>query len=208
MTGNKGALRQAAILDAAVEVLSTKGNAGSAMRDFAAAAGVRVGHLQHYYPTRADLIRAVLERSLQQSLQRLTEVAGPVIVDFPGAPGTLSRAESHRLITALLEEHSEVTGVCMHFEIWAIASSDPEIATAVRAFYASYAGYVGAVVRQARPALAEDQIQAVAVTIVSLFEGAAVTRSTIGGLHAESIDAQLIQTAQWLVHDCPAHGDS
>lgn len=40
MTPSKGAARAAALLDAAEQVLTTQGNANSAMRDFAAAAGV------------------------------------------------------------------------------------------------------------------------------------------------------------------------
>ncbi len=200
MTGNKGALRQAAILDAAEEVLVTKGNAGSAMRDFAAAAGVRVGHLQHYFPTRADLIRAVLDRSLQRSLQRLSDISGIVVGDGPGLGQPLTREYSGRLIAALLAEHSDPAGTGMHVEVWAIASADEQIAAAVRAFYARYALHVADLVRQARPELANKQRDAVAGTIVSLFEGAAVTRSGIGGLRTEDTDAELIRTAQWLIH--------
>jgi AcrR family transcriptional regulator len=198
MTGNKGALRQAAILDAAEEVLVTKGNAGSAMRDFAAAAGVRVGHLQHYFPTRADLIRAVLYRSLQRSLQRLNDTSGIDVGNGAGEP--LTREHSGRLIAALLAEHSDPAGIGMHVEVWAIALSDTQIAAAVRAFYARYAEHVADLVQRARPELAEKQRDAVAGTIVSLFEGAAVTRSGIGGLRTGDTDAELIRTAQWLIH--------
>lgn len=200
MTGNKGTLRQAAILDAAEEVLTSKGNAGSAMRDFAAAAGVRVGHLQHYFPTRADLIRAVLERSLQRSLQRLNDVAGFGDTDEVGPAVPLTREHSHRLITALLAEHSDIAGIRMHVEVWAIASSDAQIAPAVRSFYARYAAHVSDLVQHARPELPEMHRNALAGTIVSLFEGAAVTRSDIGGLRTEDTDAELIRTAQWLIH--------
>ncbi|ALV41400.1 TetR family transcriptional regulator [Pseudarthrobacter sulfonivorans] len=200
MTGNKGALRQAALLDAAEEVLAAKGNAGSAMRDFAAAAGVRVGHLQHYFPTRADLIRAVLDRSLQRSLQRLNDMSGIGVGDGPGAGESLTREHSERLIAALLAEHSDPAGIGMHVEVWAIASADEQIAAAVRAFYARYALHVADLVQQTRPELAKKQRDAVAGTIVSLFEGAAVTRSGIGGLRTEDTDAELIRTAQWLIH--------
>ncbi len=200
MTGTKGALRQAAILDAAEEVLVAKGNAGSAMRDFAAAAGVRVGHLQHYFPTRADLIRAVLDRSLQRSLQRLKEMSGIGVGDGPGAGELLTRKHSERLLAALLAEHSDPAGVGMHFEVWAIAAADEQIAAVVRAFYARYAEHVADLVERARPELGEVQRNAVASTVVSLFEGAAVTRSVIGGLRADGADAELIRTAQWLLH--------
>ncbi|WP_454809455.1 TetR/AcrR family transcriptional regulator [Paenarthrobacter nitroguajacolicus] len=198
MTESKGALRKAALLDAAEEVLVTKGNANAAMRDFATAAGVRIGHLQHYFPTRADLIRAVLERSLENSLQRLAEEAG---LDL-GASSVegLTRDDSRRLLTALLHEHSALEDVKMHLEIWALASADQQAANALRSFYAQYAAHVGGVVRRGRPDLAEPELHGVASAIVSLFEGAAVTRSDIAGLRTEPGDEAIIRTAQWLIH--------
>ena len=198
MTESKGALRKAALLDAAEEVLVTKGNANAAMRDFAAAAGVRIGHLQHYFPTRADLIRAVLDRSLERSLQRLAEEAG---LDLgTSADEGLTRDDSRRLLTALLHEHSALEDVKMHVEIWALASADQQAASALRSFYAQYAAHVGGVVRRGRPDLPEPELQSVAAAIVSLFEGAAVTRSDIGGLRTEPGDEAIIRTAQWLIH--------
>ncbi|MCT9870612.1 TetR/AcrR family transcriptional regulator [Paenarthrobacter aurescens] len=198
MTESKGALRKAALLDAAEDVLVTKGNANAAMRDFAAAAGVRIGHLQHYFPTRADLIRAVLERTLERSLRRLTEVAGLDLA--PGAAGGMTRDDSRRLLTALLHEHSELADVKMHLEIWALAASDEQAASALREFYSDYAGHVQGVVRRGRPDLPEDELAGVAAAIVSLFEGAAVTRSDIAGLRTKTGDHSIIHTAQWLIH--------
>jgi DNA-binding transcriptional regulator YbjK len=46
MTPSKGAARAEALLDAAEQVLATQGNANSAMRDFAAAAGVQISSAQ------------------------------------------------------------------------------------------------------------------------------------------------------------------
>jgi len=198
MTESKGALRKAALLEAAENVLVTKGNAHAAMRDFAAAAGVSVGHLQHYFPTRADLIRAVLERSLDRSLQRLAEEA---TLDLGvGASGGLTRQDSARLLTALLHEHSELEDVKMHLEIWAMASADPQAADALRSFYAQYAAHVAGVVRRGRPDLPEVELAGIAAAIVSLFEGAAVTRSDIAGLRTEPGDKAIIHAAQWLIH--------
>lgn len=198
MTESKGALRKAALLDAAQQVLVTKGNANAAMRDFAAAAGVRIGHLQHYFPTRADLIRAVLERSLERSLQRLSEEAG---LDLgAGASGSLTREDSHRLLTALLHEHSALEDVKMHLEIWALASADQQAAAALRSFYGQYAAHVSSMVRRGRPELSEPELAGVAAAIVSLFEGAAVTRSDIAGLRTEYGDGSIISAAQSLIH--------
>jgi AcrR family transcriptional regulator len=198
MTESKGALRKAALLDAAEEVLVTKGNANAAMRDFAAAAGVRIGHLQHYFPTRAHLIRAVLERTLDRSLQRLAEVAG---LDLdPDAADGLTRDDSHRLLTALLQEHSDLEDVKMHLEIWALASSDEQASSALQSFYAQYAAHVEGVVRRGRSDLQGSEARGIAIAIVSLFEGAAVTRSDIAGLRTKQSDHAIVRTAQWLIH--------
>ncbi|MFK0040208.1 TetR/AcrR family transcriptional regulator [Paenarthrobacter sp. NPDC090517] len=198
MTESKGALRKAALLDAAEEVLVTKGNANAAMRDFAAAAGVRIGHLQHYFPTRADLIRAVLERSLERSLQRLAEESG---LDLGASQvESLTRDDSRRLLTALLHEHSALEDVKMHVEIWALASADQQAASALRSFYTQYSAHVAGVVRRGRPELPEPELHGVAAAIVSLFEGAAVTRSDIAGLRTGPGDDAIIRTAQWLIH--------
>jgi len=88
----------------------------------------------------------------------------------------------------------------MHVEIWALASADQQAASALRSFYAQYAAHVGGVVRRGRPDLPEPELQSVAAAIVSLFEGAAVTRSDIGGLRTEPGDEAIIRTAQWLIH--------
>ncbi|MFF2844486.1 TetR/AcrR family transcriptional regulator [Paenarthrobacter sp. NPDC057981] len=198
MTESKGALRKAALLDAAEEVLVTKGNANAAMRDFAAAAGVRIGHLQHYFPTRADLIRAVLERALERSLQRLNHVTD---VDLsPEASGDLGEEESSHLLTALLQEHSDMADVRMHLELWALAASDDAAAAALREFYSHYSAHVQGLVRRGRPGLSDQETSAVAVAVVSLFEGAAVTRSGIAGLRTVPGDQAIIRTAQWLIH--------
>ena len=199
MTESKGALRKAALLDAAEEVLVTKGNANAAMRDFAAAAGVRIGHLQHYFPTRADLIRAVLERALGRSLQRLSKVTE---VDLsPGATGRLDPSDSYRLLSALLQEHSDMADIRMHLEIWALAASDEPAASALRGFYSQYAAHVRGLVQRGRPGLSEQEASAVAATVVSLFEGAAVTRSDIAGMRTAQGDEAIIRTAQWLIHE-------
>ncbi|MGE2846699.1 TetR family transcriptional regulator [Rhodococcus sp. 2.95] len=166
MTLSKGAARAAALLDAAEQVLTTQGNANSAMRDFAAAAGVRVGHLQHYYPTRADLIRAVMSRALTRSLDRLAVV--------PDTDQSLSREESEHFIGVLLGEQDDQATVRLYVEVWAIAAADQEVAVVLRDFYAQYIAHVERAVACAQPELDAAELGATAQTIVSLLEGSAI----------------------------------
>jgi AcrR family transcriptional regulator len=48
------------ILDAALELMSSQGSAGASMRQLAAACGLNVATIYHYFPSKADLLRSVM----------------------------------------------------------------------------------------------------------------------------------------------------
>src|SRR5512143_449729 len=74
-------LRRRAILDAARTLFAERGLAGFAMADVAARAGIVKGTLYLYWPTREELLLAVLEELLWQWLDeldgRLDDTAAP-----------------------------------------------------------------------------------------------------------------------------------
>ena len=49
------------ILDAALALMSEQGSAGASMRQLAAACGMNVATIYHYFPSKADLLRSVME---------------------------------------------------------------------------------------------------------------------------------------------------
>jgi AcrR family transcriptional regulator len=49
------------ILDAALALMSVQGSAGASMRQLAAACGLNVATIYHYFPSKADLLRSVME---------------------------------------------------------------------------------------------------------------------------------------------------
>ena len=49
------------ILDAALVLVSELGAAGTSMRRLAAACGLNVATIYHYFPSKADLLRALVE---------------------------------------------------------------------------------------------------------------------------------------------------
>lgn len=52
---------RARILDAALALVSERGSAGTSMRRLAAACGLNVATIYHYFPSKADLLRALVE---------------------------------------------------------------------------------------------------------------------------------------------------
>jgi AcrR family transcriptional regulator len=49
------------ILDTALRLMSERGSAGTSMRVLATACGLNVATIYHYFPSKADLLRAVIE---------------------------------------------------------------------------------------------------------------------------------------------------
>ncbi|MFI1204583.1 TetR/AcrR family transcriptional regulator [Streptomyces sp. BHT-5-2] len=200
----QGNLRRTSLLDAAESVLVAKGNADASLRAIAGEAGVRVGHLQHYFPTRADLIKAVLERALDRSLERLAETTGlrmsredPTVIEVPEG----GRAEPAEVVAVVLAEQEDPQLVRLYVEVWALAARDDEIAAVVREFYLKYVAHVEAYVQQGRPEWSADFCRARAETFVALVEGAALMRSGIAGSRSGAMDEQLARQAVQLLRD-------
>ncbi|GAA0432713.1 TetR/AcrR family transcriptional regulator [Streptomyces luteireticuli] len=192
MSGTKltrrGDARRASLLDAAETVLVARGNADASLRAIAEEAGVRVGHLQHYFPARADLVKTVLERALNRSLERLAAATGP-------------RADPADVVAVVLAEQEDPRLVRLYVEIWALAARDDDVAEVVRAFYRTYVAQVEAFLRQMRPERTAAHCRARAETFVALVEGAALMRSGIAGRRSEETDARITEQAVRLLRD-------
>ena len=78
------------ILDAALRLMSEQGASAASMRQLAAAAGLNVATLYHYFPSKADLLRAVIEERRWD--ERLGADAPPI---DPAAPPS---ARLHSLV--------------------------------------------------------------------------------------------------------------
>lgn len=198
MTGTKGELRREALLEAAEHVLVTAGNANATMRNFAAASNVRIGHLQHYFPTRSDLMQALLDRVLQRSLTSMRETTG---VDLErDSHARITREESGQIASSLMQQQNDPTTVRLYVEIWAMAASDDAIAAVLRDFYSHYAEYVQLIVKRAQPEMETATQQARANSLVALFEGAALVSAGFAGLRSPGTDNELLGAIQHLIH--------
>lgn len=198
MTATKGDLRRAALLEAAEQVLVSSGNANATMRNFADAANVRLGHLQHYFPTRSDLMKALLDRILQRSLSWMREATGIELDGHSDVP--ITREESGRIVASLMAHQNDPTTSRLYVEIWAIAASDDDIKTVLQDFYRQYTQHVQRIIQRARPTMAPDVQVAKANAIIAIFEGAAIAGASFAGLLSPRTEEELSDTIQHLIH--------
>lgn len=69
------------ILDAALELMSAQGSAATSMRQLADACGVRVAAIYHYFPSKDELLRSVVEERRYTS-----RLEAPVDIDMADPP--------------------------------------------------------------------------------------------------------------------------
>lgn len=87
-------VRQARILDAAVEVFGKSGFREGSLQDVARAAGMTVPGLLHYYPSKVELLFAVLAhwQAIQTELLEIVGAQSTLERGLPSCSGTSSTA--------------------------------------------------------------------------------------------------------------------
>ena len=120
---SKGAQRELSVVSAAVELIAEQGLAQLRMVDVAERAGMSVGHVTYYFPSKTELLVRAIQQSEEQfqaevreALQRhddgwgrLVALVGLAAASGPNDPGWL-----------------------LWFEVWANAAVDPELAEVQR----------------------------------------------------------------------------
>ena len=114
------------ILDAAVAVLVEHGVAGATTVAVQARAGVSRGALLHHFPSRAELLAAVVDHVVGARDERARPGLDAVAADDP--------ADRLRQAVLAVRDHLlDGPGFLAELELWAAARTDPELRAAVQA---------------------------------------------------------------------------
>ncbi|KAF0171519.1 MAG: betI1 [Alphaproteobacteria bacterium] len=156
------------ILDAAISVIVEEGYGALSIRTVAQRASVGIGNLQHYFPTRSDLVRAALSRALEEF---------EVGVAARGRDQATSPEERMRVAIEVILDEQKRSGSCRLFwELWALAAQDEQIAAAMDGFYRTYVDKVADLVGELRPGIPRARAQRAGAAVTSLLEGASLLR--------------------------------
>ncbi len=157
----KGARTIATILNAAREVFVEDGHAGLSLRKVAERAGVAVGNVSYYFPSKRALLDAMLREILADYVEEHTEQFeaardAPMdillnVVTFYVANGRFSHT--------------------LFFQIWGYAGADAEARRLVSELYRSIGQFIYFLIKAANPAIGDAQARRTVAHIFSLEEG-------------------------------------
>lgn len=149
------------LVDLARSVLVDEGLDKFVLRDIAARAGMTVGNLQYYFPTRDDLLTAVIQAEFDRDLATIRGVVASTddgLVDI-----------AHRLVHGWCDGGSSIfTALALlafHHERYRLLN---------REIYETFYAELGTVIRSADPDADDGEIAARARLITALLDGVAL----------------------------------
>jgi TetR/AcrR family transcriptional regulator, fatty acid metabolism regulator protein len=162
---NRRAERIPQILEAARAVFARSGFAEARMEDIAEAAGLSKATLYLYFPSKDELIGALLQQYFANAFVDLTALR-----DAPGALRERLGAWSTRRIAEL---EADVVYLALGYEFFAVAARQPAVRTVLRDYYRRYRAELTALIAgaatQGEPlSLPPPEL---ATALVAFFEG-------------------------------------
>ena len=169
-TRDKGKKRVAIILEVAKEIFALEGYHNFTLRKIARKADLHIASLQHYFSSKEDLLRAVIDQELTYYDQEWEKCYKKTI----GNP--VKRLET--ILQFQLDLHLDQLTSGFVFQFWALACTNEVIHGYMSNFYEDFIEKLIDILKSACPDLPEEELRKRALAIMSLVEG---TMIFIGG---------------------------
>ena len=162
-TAGAGATR---VLRAAKRLFVRSGGSGFSARGVAKQAGLSLGAVQHFFPTRAALLAATLESVVNEYEAAYAAIFAQLPLD--------GEARLLRVIDWLIDDSWRPQTRQFFLGFWALSCHDRNAARMLDQAYAHHCANLAAFVKAARPALGDGRCRALALQVAALIEGLTV----------------------------------
>ena len=178
VTTEKGNERMQEILQAARLMFAREGYAGLSMRGLAAALGMSLSNVQHYYKSKDLLIEAMLLYTMNTFQAKIDNIA-KTMEQSP-------RIEQlNSTIDMFLEELSDPVTHGVFFEIWALAGRNAFASALMDKMLARERKSIFKLIQGMAPGISDEQAMLRAILIVAQVEGLMLFRLHQHGQRAE-----------------------
>jgi AcrR family transcriptional regulator len=184
--------RTRAILDVARQVLAEHGHGALTLREVARGAGMRLGNLQYYYPTREHLLNDLL-RSIFASYA--TKLAG-IATNASLSPRERLSATVSFLLDDIKDPHTNL----VFFEIWSLAQRNAYAAKLLGQRYREYRCHLEDMIAAISPDMPIEKRAQRAALIAFQIEGLMVLLGAAMPRHVElaGVEEECAEQAQRL----------
>ena len=155
-----------AVLAAAAEVMVEDGYAAFSMNRVASRAGMRLANVQYYFPTRHELVHALLS----DIFARFRE---SVPVGAPGESLTVAQ-QLDRMLDWIMQSNADPADCAVVWSAWAIAAHDPKVNEILDQWYVEYRGFFYDLIRRAQPRVPARKAHRLAAMCAAVLEGSSL----------------------------------
>ena len=159
----KGRRKAEYILEQATEVLIGEGYSRFSLRQVANAAGVTLGNVQYYFPTKSILVEAMLGHVITGYIEEFNRL----MAEVDGRPEEQLAA----VLTHVIRDLTSPRTTVLFPELWSMANHDPAVEQYVEDMYESYRRIVAGLIPRINPRLTPGQVRLLTIFITSAIEG-------------------------------------
>ncbi len=159
----KGRRTAAHILEQSTQVLMRDGYSQFSLRRVAQAAGVTLGNLQYYFPTKPDLVEAMLVHVLEGYIDTFDRL----MAEVEGRPEEQLTA----VLTYVIRDLTSPQTTVLFPELWSMANHEPAVQQYVEDLYESYRRIVAGLIARINPRLSPGQVRLLTIFITASIEG-------------------------------------
>ena len=157
----KGVETHSAIMTAVREIYVAEGYAGLSLGKVAERCGVNKGNIAYYFPTKSELLRAMLLRELARYLSVNTEQ----VCDHAESPQTALKAVTDHYVK------DARTNFPFFLQTWGYIASDSDARALYSEIYLVVANFLGALIRAANSNISEGKAKIAALEIMQTIDG-------------------------------------
>ena len=155
--------RRDEILDVTINALANEGYTSVSMRGIANRVGIHLSTLQYYFPTKSDLLKSTIEKSIG-SMQRMMD---DIVLNSSISPEKLLR----KALKIHLKACHDPVIPKLFVALWAMASHDEDVNFALGEVYERDCQRYSNLIKKARPKLSKSACENKAVLILAQLEG-------------------------------------
>lgn len=159
----KGRRTAAHILEQSTQVLMRDGYSQFSLRRVAQAAGVTLGNLQYYFPTKPDLVEAMLVHVIEGYVETFDRLMAEV--------GGRPEEQLTAVLTYVIRDLTSPRTTVLFPELWSMANHEPAVQQYVEGLYETYRRIVAGLIASINPRLSPGQVRLLTIFITASIEG-------------------------------------
>ena len=156
--------RKLEIVLAARLLLAREGEAGFSLREVAKKVGIKLASLQYHFPTKASLVEAILNYTVDTYIAELQSL--PSFID-----GNPIEALASALEWLTGADKIDVEETRLEIHLWSMALNDQSVAESLRRYHAIYIAKTTELIASAVPEINVLEARKRAIAIASMQEG-------------------------------------